>query len=837
MLSKTSPETPNGHHRPRLPKQTPRTARSNAGTAGITHVRPEIAAEMDGEVSIVPLASFIEAYLPDKPDDKVVDGFVTQAVKSHLMKRTGKKLRFAKFMTTPTAGKGLEDELYAPLEDIGKAVAAFKGWRDHTRNQYDLVPCPKNGIRSQINGSNNKIDGCYKKRSDETAINAHEIAVVIEEKLDPKFTIQNNLQAASANVQIMNDDPRRTFSFSMTIVRDQVSLWYYSRSHTAVSEPFSFVENPKMFIKVLMSFQFASEKELGFDPLVERQADGTYIFEIRQGKGPPRRFRTVGVLSEYRSNNITGRMSRIWLVREINADNLYTGKEYVLKDVWLEATAATERAIQTSIFTDFKNFVKGPRSAEQEAVYQAFQHTSKYKLSIDDLAKDDKFKDYFMTIIADDVCGESKALAVDANAKRGLFHTPVLSSTPTASTSTRKSSQRQPSGTPRPMTAVTNYVPTQHRTYVPRQHYRVVFEEFCKTVGDLETMGEVAAVLEHAVIALRVMFCAGWVHRDISSGNVLAFKRVGSMQGKVSDLEYARRYPPEATYQAAADPKTGTPYFMPHEILDSSFLYDEDTAESSEDTDDVFGSSSDEEKTNMSPATQTAPIFNFQHDLECVWWIFLWTLTRRVSHEPSRDHFRFVFVNAIVQPSKERAACLRKPIHNTLIQKLAPSLHGLTKYLEQLRSRQLSYYRRRVRDQKLSCHSSYIKPHTLFSVFFRKIMSHPEGWASTLLIAHDKDDIGDDLGEPQRVKPPRGSKKRTREESSQAEAGPSTRDVVDAPSPKRRSRQRTAKTDMPPPSGPVTRSSTKWIPSAKGKRTAKALPVRRPSRSKSKNRA
>ncbi|KAJ8483038.1 hypothetical protein ONZ45_g14744 [Pleurotus djamor] len=666
--------------------------------------------------------------------------------------------------------------------------------------------------------------------------------------------LQNNLQAASANVQIMNDDPRRMFSFSMTIVRDQVSLWYYSRSHTAVSEPFSFVENPKMFIKVLMSFQFASEEELGFDPLVERQADGTYIFEIRQGKGPPRRFRTVRVLSEYRSNNITGRMSRIWLVREINGDNLDTGKEYVLKDVWLEATAATERAIQTSIFSDFMAFIEGPRSEEQEKVYKQFQDVDQHTISIDDLAKDDKFKDYFMTIIADDVCGESKALAVDAKAKRGLFDTPVVSSTAAASTSAKKSSQRQPSGTPRPMTAVTNHILTQHRTYVPRQHYRVVFKELCTTVGDLKTMGEVASVLEHAVIALRVMFCAGWVHRDISSGNVLAFNPAGTMpwQGKVSDLEYARRYPPEATYQAAADPKTGTPYFMAHEILESSFLHHAVVANPSKKFKARFSDKKPTKNTNPRPV-QSSPVFNFQHDLESIWWIFLWTATRRVSHEPSRNKFGLVFVNSISHPTNERASCLRQSIQTTLEETLAPSLRGLSEDLEDLRSFQLSFYEDREAKNELECPSSYTDVHDLFSAFFRLIISQSESWATTPLIAHDRDDIGSDIGQPQRVKPVRGSKKRTREEFSQAQAGPSTRGAVDAPSPKRLSRQRTAKNDMPPPNGPVTRSSTRGSSSkgntsakgsstakgssAKTKRPAKASPVRQSSRGKSKNRA
>ncbi|KAJ8488603.1 hypothetical protein ONZ45_g13891 [Pleurotus djamor] len=821
------------NHRYRASKQTPRTARSNAGTAGRTHIRPEIATEMDGEVSVVSLASFLESYLPSKPEDKVVDGFVTQAVKSSLMRRSGKNLRFSKFMTTPTSAPGvLEDKVYAPLEAIGKAVAAFEGWPDHERNEYDLVPCPTNGIRSQINGSNNKIDGCYKKRSNERAINAHEIAVVIEEKLDAKLTTKNNLQAASANVQIMNDDPRRMFSFSMTIVRDQVSLWYYSRSHTAVSEPFSFVENPKMFIKILMSFQFASEEELGFDPYVKREDDGQHVFEIRQKEGPSRRFRTVKILSEYRSNNITGRMSRIWLVQELNTNNFY-----VLKDVWLEATAATELKIQTSIFSDFEGFVKGPRSEEQDKVYNAFQDASKYKISIDDLAKDDKFKDYFMTIIADDVCGESKARPENAKVKRGLFNTSVISSTPAASTST-KSSQRQPSGTPRPMAAVTNHVPAQPRTYVPRQHYRVVFKEFCTTVSDLATMGEVASVLEEAVLALRVMFCAGWVHRDISSGNVLAYKSDESMpwQAKLSDLEYARRYPPEANYQAAADPKTGTPYFMPHEILASSFIHHvvRDLEDPSEDLDALF---SDPNALPTPELPRPVPIFNFQHDLECVWWIFLWTATRRVSHEPSREAFGPVFVNSILGPTTERASYFQDTIQHTLEKTLAPSLKCLSRHLEMLRLLQLSNYVRREQRHQLECPSSYTAPYSAFSSFFRTINRLTEPWTSTSLLSSDKDDIGDDIGEPQRVKPPKASKKRTRDESSLAEAGPSTRGVVDTRSPKRRSRQRTVKNDMPPPSRPVTRSSSKAGTSAKGKKTAKTSPVRQSRRGKSKNRA
>ena len=52
------------------------------------------------------------------------------------------------------------------------------------------------------------------------------------------------------------------------------------------------------------------------------------------------------------------------------------------------------------------------------------------------------------------------------------------------------------------------------------------------------------------------MFCAGWVHRDISSGNILAYQEPGgALRTKLSDLEYARKFPRDDG-KVAGDPKT-----------------------------------------------------------------------------------------------------------------------------------------------------------------------------------------------------------------------------------------------------------------------------------------
>ena len=52
------------------------------------------------------------------------------------------------------------------------------------------------------------------------------------------------------------------------------------------------------------------------------------------------------------------------------------------------------------------------------------------------------------------------------------------------------------------------------------------------------------------------MLCAGWVHRDISSDNILAYEKTdGVLRAKLSDLDYARKFP-RGDGEVAGDPKT-----------------------------------------------------------------------------------------------------------------------------------------------------------------------------------------------------------------------------------------------------------------------------------------
>lgn len=63
---------------------------------------------------------------------------------------------------------------------------------------------------------------------------------------------------------------------------------------------------------------------------------------------------------------------------------------------------------------------------------------------------------------------------------------------------------------------------------------------------------------------------AGWVHRDISPGNLL----VHDGKVKLADLEYAKPYPDDEQ-TAAWDQKIGTPDFMANEILEGRLTIDD----------------------------------------------------------------------------------------------------------------------------------------------------------------------------------------------------------------------------------------------------------------------
>ncbi|PPQ83635.1 hypothetical protein CVT24_005369 [Panaeolus cyanescens] len=125
------------------------------------------------------------------------------------------------------------------------------------------------------------------------------------------------------------------------------------------------------------------------------------------------------------------------------------------------------------------------------------------------------------------------------------------------------------------------------------------------------------------------MFLAGWVHRDISTGNILALNSSQGWIGKLADLEFAKEFPSRT--KGSPDPKTGTLYFMPVEIALQMYCIAHPAKKSNK-----YGDNYDDEVSPPPPTSSPSPIqYNPQHDLESVWWVLLYIVTSCVYHPPS----------------------------------------------------------------------------------------------------------------------------------------------------------------------------------------------------------
>lgn len=104
---------------------------------------------------------------------------------------------------------------------------------------------------------------------------------------------------------------------------------------------------------------FASEEEIGCGPHAAQAKDGSlYIYHFPVEDGELRCFKTLHIISEYHSLCIAGRTAWVWEAIEVNSDAKHrkAGDPVVIKDVWLDETAAAEKQIRDNIFNDIRLF-------------------------------------------------------------------------------------------------------------------------------------------------------------------------------------------------------------------------------------------------------------------------------------------------------------------------------------------------------------------------------------------------------------------------------------------------------------------------------------------------
>ncbi|EAU89706.2 other/FunK1 protein kinase [Coprinopsis cinerea okayama7 len=536
----------------------------------------------------------------------------------------------------PKTSNTHENKVFSPLGEIGTEILKALDEKGIKRNGSHLRMCPHTTIYSNIPGCNQEIDACLTKNKSK-ALDIADILVPFEFKL--AYTIAkvflNRRQVVSQANHTMNDDPRRRFMFAITIEDDRVSLWFFSRSHSVKAKSFSMIDRPDLLVEVLVSLFCATEEQLGLDPLVHLTEDRRYVYEFPPNKTRPKPifYRTTGTVIEARTQRLICRATRIWRVIQVESPDhteaIEGSKEMILKDVSLPEEFRTEFEIQRDLFRDLEDLAKDKEWRQRE-ILKDFVAEDLVSL---ERALQGGFKRYFSCIIDEHVGEVTPPLCPGAWAATTPMFTEPRTIAPDhnrnrAAPGTR--APRRPTAGP-PGELGTIQEELQHRGFNPRRPCRLIFDEPCIPLSDVPTLGELVDIVQQCLIPLRLMFCVGWVHRDISPGNILVFRTspTAQWQVKLSDLEYAKRFPCDD--QPSPIPKTGTPAFMACEILTKSLISKTGTGKGV----------SRRKGPNKLPV-----IHNYQHDLESLWWIILWAITMRVKQSLQRANLLFREANA-----------------------------------------------------------------------------------------------------------------------------------------------------------------------------------------------
>lgn len=204
----------------------------------------------------------------------------------------------------------------------------------------------------------------------------------------------------------------------------------------------------------------------------------------------------------------------------------------------------------------------------------------------------------------------------------------------------------------------------------------------------------------------------------------------------------------------------GTPYFMAHEVLTERHLVrylrgpDSEANNLAAHLENVIVGSPQYErlkifKTNISPRFTSLPStatddipglgtsvrHNFQHDLESIWWLMLYYITKCVDHQASYGYAEDIFQRSLT-PSWQRVDCFEKNFifegRDFLHARLAkPFAH----FVESLRGTMYKEYTTRAVFGQLQQPESYSYIHGFFATQFRALLQDEDSdWKHVPLV-------------------------------------------------------------------------------------------------------
>ncbi|KAL5485717.1 hypothetical protein ACEPAI_6758 [Sanghuangporus weigelae] len=600
----------------------PRSIHSSSYREGtLDERRFTVLEELSFAIPEVPLILFLESLLPPLNNGFDIDAILESLKDQVIIAANG---RWAAFPQDPRSLKG-ENTIFSPLEDIFSKVVETAIQQASALNPTFVLRLLPNAVPESERGSTTRPDGfaVVKEAEDRNqegnavVYRWYDIALTCEFKLlDTDAKRDDNVTKIVYSMQhTMTLDLCKRFTFGITIEDTNMRLWFSSRAVMAVSEPFNFITQPELLIHVFLSLAFASKTELGWDPTI-RVVDPDASKRVYQIEVDGTWYEVLEVLSDFGADAVISRATRVYKVKSLD-----TGKTYVLKDVWVEDDRDLEHEIYNKILAAVeKTCGKEIRKLVASHLLTPFAY---WVVPID--GQKDHTKDVMMR--GSDLSFEkSFKLSVSKSADREISK----SIAPMQSTDREVyDEQNAHLGTRAP--------PEEPRSELRhRIHYRIVFEETATPVWAVTRLSDAFIVLRDCVTALKYIHKSGYVHRDISAGNVFYYEG----RGLIGDLEYAKEMATDGTHQM----RTGTPDFMAIEVMRQEYLYQpqQDSSQIRKgNTDERFR---DERLQEYLKAMRNVPklpfVQNEGHDVESSWWIAIYILFFNADETLSKEEIK-----------------------------------------------------------------------------------------------------------------------------------------------------------------------------------------------------
>ncbi|KAJ1309334.1 hypothetical protein OPQ81_006114 [Rhizoctonia solani] len=570
----------------------------------------------------VSLDSLMDAVLPTISSD-LFDAVCNQLASAGCIKNLGSdKPRWECLPRDPSAAEAHESVAFQFLGTIAEKIAEYSEL--HTSDVNLRLHVSGQTTPLGIRRNTSRPDGFFLVEGTQGGVNWADIVMPMEFK--NKYNQQTRADDYSKVIwsmhHTMRNDPRRRYVHGLTCEDTKARLWFHDRCDVVASEEFDVNKDWKYLVRVLLSMMVATRVDLGYDPNMQtvvsndENSEPSYDITIHNpDNGETNTYRTVGILSDVGADSMVGRGTRVWRVRQL-VDGRLLGPEYALKDVWVHEDRVAEHELLWKI------------RREQAA-------SSRHFLTPIDHA--------FVPLnptTPDILDNTNNTLGRPKNLKPTKVQLHIKIPVVPMSRASRSKSQR--TGTrsgSRDSVGHSDDIPNSpdeghrklcHLSQHPRKHYRIVFKEIGTPVHQLRSFSQVFTAIEGGWKGLHAIHLCGYVHRDVSSGNILLVQSPGTSDqwGVIMDLEYAKE---TNDTKAPHDVKTGTAMFMATEVAFGEHhrlrsLRKSSGPLNSRKTLKSLGRSL--WTTNQYSESTLLPPFrhNPLHDMESMWWLCIWMM-------------------------------------------------------------------------------------------------------------------------------------------------------------------------------------------------------------------